>query len=255
MEELVVYEKGQCITNSILVAKKFGKEHRNVLRDIRAILEDGVLKNEQTPMFEESTYVNEQNGQVYPMYIMNRDGFTLLAMGFTGSQAMRFKLDFLFAFNKMEKAIKSMTASLPNFANPAEAARAWAEMYEQKQLETKRAEAAERLIVEQQPKVVFADAVTGSQSNILIRDLAKLIRQNGVNIGEIRLYQWLRENKYLTLDNKPMQRYLEQGLFFVTEGTHSERGIMRTHLTTKVTPKGQSYFINKFIYYGAESRN
>ena len=241
MEELVVYEKGQCITNSILVAKKFGKEHRNVLRDIRTILEDGVLKNEQTPMFEESTYVNEQNGQVYPMYI--------------GSQAMRFKLDFLFAFNKMEKAIKSMTASLPNFANPAEAARAWAEMYEQKQLETKRAEAAERLIVEQQPKVVFADAVTGSQSNILIRDLAKLIRQNGVNIGEIRLYQWLRENKYLTLDNKPMQRYLEQGLFFVTEGTHSERGIMRTHLTTKVTPKGQSYFINKFIYYGAESRN
>ena len=101
---------------------------------------------------------------------------------------------------------------------------------------------------EQKPKVTFADAIIGSNSYIIIRDLAKLIQQNGYKIGEKRLYQWLRDNKYLTLDNKPMQRYVEQGLFFISEGTHSENGVIKAHMTTKVTPKGQQYFINKFIH-------
>lgn len=101
---------------------------------------------------------------------------------------------------------------------------------------------------EQKPKVSFADAIIGSNTYIIIRDLAKLIQQNGYEIGEKRLYQWLRDNKYLTLDNKPMQRYIEQGLFFIAEGTHSENGVMKAHMTTKVTPKGQQYFINKFIH-------
>ena len=101
---------------------------------------------------------------------------------------------------------------------------------------------------EQAPKVTFADAIIGSNTYIIIRDLAKLIQQNGYEIGEKRLFQWLRDNKYLTIDNKPMQRYVEQGLFFIAEGTHSENGIMKAHMTTKVTPKGQQYFINKFIH-------
>lgn len=103
----------------------------------------------------------------------------------------------------------------------------------------------------QAPKVVFADAVTGSQTNILIRDLAKLIQQNGYNIGEKRLYQWLRDNGYLCTYgqnyNKPMQRYVEQGLFFIKEGAHTENGVMTSNFTTMVTGKGQQYFINKFI--------
>ena len=103
------------------------------------------------------------------------------------------------------------------------------------------------LLEEQKPKVVFADAVIGSENNILIRDLAKLICQNGYEIGEIRLYRWLRENKYLTLENKPMQRYVEQGLFYIEEGTHTEKGVMKSHTVTKVTGKGQNYFINKFL--------
>jgi anti-repressor protein len=103
------------------------------------------------------------------------------------------------------------------------------------------------LLEEQKPKVVFADAVIGSGNNILVRDLAKLICQNGYQIGEIRLYKWLREHKYLTLENKPMQRYVEQGLFYLEEGTHTEKGVMKSHTVTKVTGKGQSYFINKFM--------
>jgi len=103
------------------------------------------------------------------------------------------------------------------------------------------------LLEEQKPKVVFANAVIGSENNILIRDLAKLICQNGYQIGEIRLYRWLRDNKYLTFENKPMQRYVEQGLFYIEEGTHTENGVMKSHTVTKVTGKGQNYFINKFL--------
>ena len=118
---------------------------------------------------------------------------------------------------------------------------------QQRQLAESKAALLEQVTKEQAPKVVFADAITGSNSYIIIRDLAKLICQNGYEIGEKRLYQWLRQQGYITQDNKPMQRYIEQGLFFIAEGTHSENGVMRTHMTTKVTPKGQVYFINKFI--------
>ena len=108
-----------------------------------------------------------------------------------------------------------------------------------------------KVIEEQKPKVVFAESITGCSTNILIRDLAKLIQQNGYDIGEKRLYQWLRDNGYLCTSgqnyNKPMQRYVEQGLFFLKEGSHSENGVMKANFTTLVTGKGQQYFINKFL--------
>lgn len=97
----------QAVTSSLLIAEKFGKSHDNVLRDIRSLLQGGILKNDETPMFEETTYVNEQNKQSYPMFLMNRDGFTLLVMGFTGKKAMQFKLEYINAFNSMEAQIKA----------------------------------------------------------------------------------------------------------------------------------------------------
>jgi anti-repressor protein len=135
-------------------------------------------------------------------------------------------------------------------ADPDSAIRLLTEIKEERQqrklAETKAAQLEEEAR-EQAPKVAFANAIIGSNTCIIIRDLAKLLQQNGCEIGEKRLYRWMRENKYLTLDNKPMQRYVEQGLFFIAEGTHSENGVMKSHLTTKVTTKGQQYFINKFI--------
>lgn len=104
--ELVYQVASHVITNSVLVAKKFEKDHQHILRDIRNLME-GVSKIGDTPMFEETTYIHPQNGQEYPMFIMNRDGFTLLAMGFTGDKALRFKLDYINAFNQMETKLKS----------------------------------------------------------------------------------------------------------------------------------------------------
>ena len=96
----------QALTNSLLVAKSFGKEHKHVLDSIRKLIE-GCAEISADPMFEETTYVNEQNGQAYPMYLMNRDGFTLLVMDFKGKRAMQFKIEYIKAFNSMEEHIKA----------------------------------------------------------------------------------------------------------------------------------------------------
>lgn len=105
--------------------------------------------------------------------------------------------------------------------------------------------------VEDKPKVIFADAVQGSKSSCLIGELAKMIAQNGYPIGEKRLFQWLRDNHYLCSYgeklNQPYQQYIEQGLFTMKQNVFSVDGEIRTRNTTKVTGKGQIYFINKFM--------
>lgn len=102
------------------------------------------------------------------------------------------------------------------------------------------------------PKVLFADAVSASDSTILIGDLAKILKQNGHNTGQNRLFQWMRENGYLVRRqgadyNSPTQRAMEMGLFAVKENTVvCPDGHIKVNKTTKVTGKGQQYFINKF---------
>lgn len=102
------------------------------------------------------------------------------------------------------------------------------------------------------PKTIFADAVSTSKTSILIGDLAKLICQNGYQIGQKRLFEWMRENGYLIKGgssyNMPAQRYIEQGLFEVKESTiQNPDGSVRITRTPKVKGKGQVYFVNKFI--------
>lgn len=104
------------------------------------------------------------------------------------------------------------------------------------------------------PKEIFADAVSASETSLLVRDVAKLIRQNGVKIGEKRLYKWLRENGYVCQDSTaPTQKAMEMGLFEVVIRT-VERGdkLPLEAKTTKVTGKGQIYFVNKFLAQNGE---
>ncbi|MGL5301455.1 MAG: phage antirepressor KilAC domain-containing protein [Weissella confusa] len=110
----------------------------------------------------------------------------------------------------------------------------------------------EATIAEMKPKAAFADAVAASQSSILVGDLAKIISQNGVKIGQNKLFVWMREHGYLhktgSQYNRPTQRYIDQGLFEVKESSHANPdGSVRLTFTTKVTGKGQQYFINKFL--------
>lgn len=103
------------------------------------------------------------------------------------------------------------------------------------------------------PKEIFADAVSTSHTAILIGDLAKILKQNGIETGQKRLFAWLRENGYLikrkgTDWNMPTQKSMEMGLFEVKESTvNNPDGSVRINRTTKVTGKGQIYFVNKFL--------
>lgn len=163
-EELVKVENNQVVTDSRSVAEHFGKRHDNVSATI-----GGLLKNQETQqMFYKTTYVNEQNGQEYPMYLMNRDGFSLLVMGFTGKKALEWKLKYIKAFNSMEEKLKKKSTDLvlPDFTNPAEAARAWADQYERSQ----------KLLAENKvlkPMADYADRILAYKGSVPVTVIAK----------------------------------------------------------------------------------
>ena len=235
MNKLVIMHDRQAVTTSLKVAEVFKKSHRHVLEAIRDLL-GGMPKNGQTPqMFVEGNYTNKQNGQQYPMYYMNRDGFTLLAMGFTGKRSFQFKISYINAFNSMETQIQTGYVIPGSYAEALKLASSQAEQIEY-----------------MKPKALFADAVATSHTSILIGDLAKLIRQNGVNIGQNRLFDWLRTHGYLISRgdrrNMPTQKAMDMELFEIKERTfQNPDGSVRITKTTKVTGKGQQYFINKFL--------
>lgn len=241
MKELVFKsENGNPVTTSLLVAEKFEKSHRHVLDSIDELVRGVAEKS--ADLFYETTYIHPQNNQEYRMYVMTRDGFTLLAMGFTGSRALQFKLDFIEAFNKMEQIIKT-SFQLPQ--TYADALRQLAEQVEENDRQQK-------LLIEQKPKVIFADAVATSTQSCLIGELAKILRQNGIEIGQNRLFDWLRANGYLCRYgekyNQPTQKAMEMELFEVKKTSITKpNGTILITATTKVTGKGQVYFVNKLL--------
>lgn len=145
-------------------------------------------------------------------------------------------------FIECEKQLSgSLNHPAIDFADPIAAAQAFIAA------ETERRQLAAQ-IAQDMPKVTFANAVSGSQGLILVRDLAKLIQQNGVSMGERRLYEWLRQNGYICKhDTKPTQKAMNLGVFEVTETVITTPKGDRLNTTTKVTGKGQVYFLNKFL--------
>ena len=237
-------KKGTPVTDSVKVARVFDKLHKNVMKSIRNIL--GSAKNlANQNWFAETTYMDAQ-GKRQPMFLMNRDGFSLLTMSLTGEKAMAFKVAFIEQFNRMEQSIKELApAAIPQTF--AQALRLAAE-----QAET--IEAQHKQLEEQAPKVAFATAIINSPSSCGIDELAKLLKQNGVDMGEIRLFQWLREKGYLcnvgTARNQPTQKALEMGLFELKPQTwtNPKTDEVMTTTRTMVTGKGKEYFINKFLF-------
>lgn len=109
-----------------------------------------------------------------------------------------------------------------------------------------------KIIIEMKPKALFADAVETAHTSILVGDMSKILRQNGINIGQNRLFQWLRDNNYLIKNgerkNMPTQLSMDKGLFEIKERTISNpNGVTRIIKTTKITGKGQIYFVHKFL--------
>ena len=243
MDNLVhVGESKQVVTDSRTVAESFEKRHDNVMQAIEKLKKD-VLNFKE--MFCKTTEPDKY-GREQPVYVMNRDGFTLLAMGFTGSKAMQWKLKYIEAFNEMEKKLIAIHQDSYMIADPVECAKKWIEE-EQVRIEQG------KQIEEMKPKALFADTVASSDDGILIGQLAKLIKQNGYDIGQKRLFKWMRDNGYLIKQrcndyNLPTQRAMEMKLFNIKERTvDNPDGSVRITRTVKVTGKGQIYFVNKFI--------
>ena len=238
---LVEIRNNQVVVSSRQVAEKFGKEHRTVLRSLSTKL-CGANKDRLSQHFYKDTY-KDSTGKSNTIYYMDRDGFSFLVMGFTGEKADKWKLDFIEAFNTMEKQLQTQQL-LPNFNDPVASARAWADAMEAKQkalLELKEA----------QPKIEFAEAIQASNESISVSTFAKILKQNGIDTGERRLYEYLRNHGYLCSSTKqhnlPRQLYMKKGYFEV------DTKVFKTPWTTKythipkITPKGQEYFLNHFL--------
>nr|DAG28856.1 MAG TPA: KilAC domain protein [Caudoviricetes sp.] len=232
-------QNGEPVVSSLDIAKNFEKDHRHVLEAIKnKIAENSALLE----MFYLTEYTTSQNKKL-PMYLMNRDGFSFLVMGFTGKKADEWKLKYIAAFNAMEKQL----AQRPQLSRAELMAQALIAAHDE--LEHK-----DKQIAELTPKGIFADAVSASKKSILVGELAKLLCQNGVQIGQNRLFIWMREYGFLIRDpkrsdyNMPTQRAVEQGLFEIKETTvvHSD-GHTSINKTPKVTGKGQVYFVNVFL--------
>ena len=150
-------------------------------------------------------------------------------------------------FIECEKRMKEMSVPHDSYMieDPVKRALAWVEEEKVRQEQARALEAAK-------PKALFADAVASSSTSILVRDLAKVLHQNGIKIGQNRMFGWLREHGYLIKSgsdkNMPTQKAMELKLFRIKEGTYIDsNGNNVTTKTPKVTGKGQIYFVNKFL--------
>ena len=134
MNDLVIMNNHQAVTTSLKIAEVFKKEHKHVMEAIRKLTVENLAVRK---MFVEDSYLNSRNQQ-QPMYYMSRDGFTLLAMGFTGSKAMEFKLKYIDAFNRMEEQIRKTYVIQKQdsymITDPVQRAKRWIEVQEEHQV-------------------------------------------------------------------------------------------------------------------------
>lgn len=233
----------QALTNSLIVAERFGKDHKNILRDIRNII-GGLPKIEHTPMFAEATYTNAQNGQEYPMFVMNRDGFTLLAMGFTGERALQFKVEYIAAFNKMEKIIKNGGFQVPQTFSEALmlAARQQKIIEEQK----KQIEQKNRHIKILEPKASFAENAFDTKDKVDVGMAAKILN---LGFGRNTLFRKMRETGiFFGSKNEPKQRYIDARYFELTEKPiyNNSGELIKVVVKVLVTQKGLAYINHLF---------
>jgi len=236
MTKLIVVGDTDKKMSSREIAELMGKEHKNVIRDIKSLIEQGAIT---ALNFEPSEY-KDASGKSNPMYLLDFDATMTLITGYDAKRrSMVIK-----RWRELETG-----AATPAFQIPQtlpEALRLAADLAEENGQLQKQIEA-------DKPKTIFADAVSVSHTSILVGELAKLLRQNGIDIGQNRLYIWLRDHGYLIKRqgsdwNMPTQQSMDLGLFEIKErSVNDPNGSVRITKTSKVTGKGQVYFINKFL--------
>ena len=229
----------------------------------------GFVENQDFEVFHK-IMENSNGGRSRIEYALSLDMAKELCMVENNEAGRRIRKYFIEAEKKFRESKSSL--AIPDFTDPAIAARAWADQYEknkrltlENKLKQEALEQSTKEVAELQeekrvnaPKVVFTDAVAGSKGNCLIGEVAKLITQNGYKMGQNQFFAWLRNNGYLGTKgeryNVPNQKYVgENGIFYIKRGVRQGNdGVLFTTSTPMVTPKGQIYFVNKFLNKGFE---
>jgi Rha family phage regulatory protein len=247
MNELtIINQNGQLLVDSRDVADMVGVRHSDFLEKIGGYethLTNGNFRS--LDFYIPEKYIDSK-GETRPCYLITRKGCDMVANKLTGEKGVLFTAAYVTRFEQMEKSLIAQRKDSYMIEDPIERAQAWIKEQEQKRLlETK--------IEQDKPKVLFAESVTASSTSILVGDLAKLIKQNGIDIGEIRLWKWLRNNGYAIKEeghsyNMPTQKSMDLKVMEVKEGTRiNSLGESKITKTTLITGKGQVYFVNKFL--------
>ena len=211
MDELVIMHDKQVVTTSSKVAEIFEKEHKNVMQSIKNLTaENSAVKK----MFVEDSYLNSRNQQ-QPMYYMNRDGFTLLAMGFTGSKAMEFKLKYIDAFNRMEERIKQTYVIQKQdsymITDPVQRAKRWIEEQEENQVKLAMAKRATKDVQDNTP-------ISSKDYQVLSRKIGQkldryLSQHQIYNKNQVALLRWDLNNAILKAAGVPARTLIKQKHF------------------------------------------
>ena len=226
---LMVIESSDVLTMSSLeIAELTGKEHRNVMRDIKVMFEQ--LGDEGGLLSSEHTYTHPQNGQKYKCYNLPKRETLILVSGY--NVAMRARI-----IDRWQELEQKESAQ---FKMPKTLSEALLLAGQQAAL----AEERQRLLEQQKPKVEFAEAVERSDGTLSIGEFAKLLPKEW-KVGRNKLFKWLRDNKYLMKDNVPYQRYVNEGLFEVIETVREYDSQDYINLLTLITGKGQLHVTGK----------
>ena len=238
----IIIENNRPVVSSRKVAEIFEKEHRRVLQDIRELScgDDFRLHN-----FVQSSYINSQDKE-QPEYLMTRDGFTLLAMGFTGSKAMQWKIKYIEAFNKMEAELRnpfSIPKTLP------EALRLAASLEEKRLV-------LEAKIEHDAPHTNLGKTITASHDCITVAEFVPIMKQAGIKYGydgkrlwQNNLYDMLRKDGFLLTrpKNMPSADARDEKIFFVEEKTNYDAyGNAHINKQTLITGKGQTKLLDYY---------
>lgn len=249
MNEIIITQETM---SSLQIAELTGKQHQHILRDIDNLLQQGL----DASNFGLTSYLDNCNRN-QRMYNLTKKGCLILASGYDAKLRERI----IDRWEQLE--IESRKRNLPSYqlSDPIERAQKWIQEEQNRQQLALEVKAKEEIIEQQKPKVLFAECVTSSPSNILIADLAKLLTQNGITIGQNRLFDWLTDKGYLLRkqrwsnsknayknEYRPSQRAMELGILSMSEHAipNPRTGEHFTKFTCYVTGKGQEYFINKF---------
>lgn len=237
----IVIENNRPVVSSRDIALVFEKEHKNVIRDIRFL----ECSEEFTGLNFELSEYKDTTGRTLPMYLITRDGFTLLAMGFNGARAMKFKLKYIAAFNAMEEQLKNpfnIPKTLPDALRLAA------------QIEEKRL-ILEAQIAEDKPYTALGCALTPDQKETSVGQMATILSQSpGRKVSRDDLFTLLEIDGYLctteTEWHRPRQKWQDNGILkYRIHDTQTRKGTKRT-FTPYFMPKGRAHIEEKYTTKG-----